>query len=358
MHHAWYDLQNAKSILANFAYSDWDPKHLGRKSEGHTVLIENEPLRKVALASGNAVPWLLASEPLSDGQRSKPMVSLPFYWNLLNNTETYRVYEQFVQDGMPPNVAHLHTGDDYFAWVPIVPGDHITTTCELKVLYEKEGRAGPMKFIEDVWDFRNQRNELAGRLVRKAVTVYYKKDRTPADHAVAPDVAKLVPENRISHLPLHAWKSPCQVDVFDGRPRGYVQDIGPVSWTMMVQWMGAVDDYARTHYDYDYAIERNFPDLTPIVSGPHMGALMIAPVLALAGSGAWIEEFRHVQRHNVNPKDKLTTFGVSEPVSGDKDRVKVSAWLKDDMGRVRNTGTFILRRWVDAPTGALSRRWR
>ncbi len=99
MNYAWYDLDKAKSVLAAFAYSDWDPKHIGQKSEPHIVTIERGALQKVAFASGNALPWLSQSEPLSDGRISAPMVSLPFYWNLINNTTTYRVYEQFVHGG-------------------------------------------------------------------------------------------------------------------------------------------------------------------------------------------------------------------------------------------------------------------
>jgi hypothetical protein len=357
MNYAWYDLEGADSVLADFAYSDWDPKHLERRSDAHIVTIEPGAMRKVAFASGNALPWFTTNEPLADGRVSAPMASLPFYWNLINNTKTYRVYEQFVQDGLSRNVAHLHTGDDYFNFHPILPGDTIATTVELKVLYEKQGRAGPMKFIEDVWSFRNQHNVLAGQLVRKAVTIYYNKERKPAEPQQAPELSSLVPKDRITSLEPQAWRHPKPVDVFDGKPRGYSQDIGPISWTMMVQWMGAVDDYARTHYDFDYAIERGFPGETPIVAGPHMGALMIAPVLALAGRDAWIEEFRHIQRHQINPKERMSTFGVTAPVPGDRNRVQVTSWLVDDKGRTRNSGTFVLRRWDNPPSGSESRRW-
>jgi len=355
MNYAWYNLDGVKSVLAEFAYSDWDSKHIGRTSEPHTVTIEKGAMLKAAFASGNSLPWHVASEPLSDGSRSTPIATLPFYWNLINNTLTYRVYEQFVQDGLSRNVAHLHTGDDYLNYQPILPGDTITTTVELTVLYEKQGRAGPMKFIEDVWSFRNQHNVLAGQLVRKAVTIYYNKNRRPAQPDSGPALSSLVPGNRITTLKPQAWRDPNPVDIFDGQPHGYRQEIGPISWTMMVQWMGAVDDYARTHYDFDYAIERSFPGDTPIVAGPHMGALMIAPVLAWAGSGAWIDEFRHIQRHQINPKDKLSTFGVSKPLPDG--RVEITAWLVDDKNLVRNTGTFVLRRWDNPPPGPESRRW-
>ena len=57
-----------------------------------------------------------------------------------------------------------------------------------------------------------------------------------------------------------------------------------------------------------------------------------------------IEEFRHVQRHPINPKERLTTFGVSEPLGNDPDRLQVKSWLVDDAQHVRNWGTFVVRR--------------
>jgi len=358
LYNVWRNFDDAQSILADFAYSNWDPKHLGRKSDPYMISIERGAIEKVAYASGNAMPWHASSEAIGDGLFSTPMAPLPFYWHLINNTPTYRVYEQFVQEGLDRNVAHLHTGDDYRFFHPIVPGDTIAVTCELTVLYEKQGRAGPMKFIEDVWSFHNQHNMLAGQLVRKAVTIYYTAERQPATPEAAPDVASLVPRNRLTSLDRKAWKRPIAANIFDGVRAGYTQEIGPITWTMMVQWMGAVDDYARTHYDWDYAVERGFPDESPIVAGPHMGALMIAPVLAWAGPSAVIEEFRHIQRHQINPNERMATFGYTEPMpSGDTDRMQVQSWLIDDEKRVRNWGTFVVRKWESPPSGADSRRW-
>jgi hypothetical protein len=87
-----------------------------------------------------------------------------------------------------------------------------------------------------------------------------------------------------------------------------------------------------------------------------MGAAMLAPVVAWAGRNGWVEEFRHIQRRQVNPGDVLTTYGFSRPTA-DPDRVTVEAWLVDDSNHVRNTGTFTIRRWKDAPEGPAARLW-
>ncbi|WP_173933896.1 MaoC family dehydratase N-terminal domain-containing protein [Chelativorans sp. Marseille-P2723] len=352
------DLTGISSILSEFAISDYDESHIGRRSEPFMTKVDQSAVEKVAYASGCAVPWHTSAEQLSNGNVVQPIAAIPFYWYLVNNTPTYRAYETtyVMGDVMKQNDAHLHTGDDYRYYEPITVGDTITVVCELSKVYEKQGRQGRMKFIEDIWEFRNQRNVLVGDLVRKAVTIYAEGTSPQPKPDFGPDLAEKT-RCEVKTLPRRAWDHPDSVvDLFDGKEHAYRQELGPITWTSMIQWMGAVDDYAKTHYDWDYARERGFPGGVPITAGPQMGAAMLAPLVAWAGRNGWIEEFRHIQRRQVNPGDVLTTYGFSKPTE-DPDRVVVEAWLVDDQNRIRNTGVFTVRRWTDAPVGPASRLW-
>lgn len=352
------NLEGVSSILSDFAVSGYDPGHIGRRSDPFMIEIDRSALQKAAFASGSAVPWHGSVDSLDNGDRLQPIASLPFYWYLINNTPTYRAYEtQYVMgEVMKQNDAHLHTGDDYRYFEPITVGDTIAVTCELTRVYEKQGRQGPMKFIEDIWEFRNQHNVLVGDLVRKAVTIYASDSPPPPKPDYGPDLASKT-DAKVKSLSARAWDDPASaVDLFDGKEHAYRQEYGTVSWTSMIQWMGAIDDYAKTHYDWDYARDRGFPGGVPITAGPQMGAAMIAPVVAWAGRNAWMEEFRHIQRRQVNPGDVLTSYGYSKPTD-DPDRVSVEAWLVDDKNNIRNSGVFTIRRWKDAPTGKAARLW-
>ena len=47
--------------------------------------------------------------------------------------------------------------------VPVVAGDVITVTKRLADMYEKEGRSGPLVFVEMEYEFTNQDDELVCR---------------------------------------------------------------------------------------------------------------------------------------------------------------------------------------------------
>lgn len=326
-----------ESVMTDFARSKWDPSHIGRKSSPYTFTVELGAITKVAAASDILRPWSSTTQRAhGPWQRNvEPAAPLFYLWTLLNNTPNYRVYEDWVMHGLEPGSAHIHTGDDYFYWVPIRVGDQITVTCELTKVYEKHGRQGRLVFIEDTWDYRNQRNELAARLVRKAVTVYYENRDTNIPYQPV-ELPPGEPTTLAEVSPID-W-----ADLAKGK-RLYDVDLGPLSRTSMVRWMGAVDDYAATHYDPDYAVEREFPNGQPLAAGPHMGALLAAPVSAWIGADGWLAEFHHLQRHEVFPKDRLRTLGVvSRAPSAADPTVEIETWLVDERGLNRNSGTFVV----------------
>lgn len=352
------DVAGVNSLLLDFALSGFDEGFVGRKSDPFLIEVDRSAVEKAAYAAGMAVPWHAEADPLGNGATLKPIAVLPYFWHLINNTPTYRAYEaKFVMgDVMADRQGHLHTGDDYRYFEPIVVGDTIAVSCEVTRVYHKTGRQGPMKFIEDVWTFLNQHNRVAGELVRKVVTIDAVGTPPPPPPIPGPDLPALTgaAPKRIAARP---WEDPASaVDLFDGREHAFRHEHGAVGLTSMVQWMGAVDDYAKTHYDVDYCRERGFPGDLPITAGPQAGAIMAAPVVAWAGRGGWIEEFRHIQRRSVYPGDVLATCGVARPTA-DRDVVEVEAWLVDDENRVRNTAGFTIRRRAGGPVGERSRLW-
>jgi hypothetical protein len=321
------ELTGVPSVLTDFVRSNWDPALVGRRSTPYSFTVERGAVTKVAAAAEVLGLWLAGGE----GEEAP----LSYLWTMLNNTPDYRVYEDWVMQGLDPGSAHIHTGDDYFLYRPIRVGDRITVTCEISRVYEKPGRQGRLVFIEDTWEFRNDRNELAARLVRKAVTVYY-ENRDPNPRYQQVDAPASVP-GALADIEPVVWSALKKGAVV------YDVDLGPLSRPSMVRWMGAVDDYAATHYDPDYAVERDFPGHQPLAAGPHLGALLAAPVAHWIGDTGRIAEFRHLQRHEVFPKERLRTFGTvsREPTLGDP-TVEVEGWLLDDRGMMRNAGTFVV----------------
>lgn len=320
-------VDDVDSPLADFARSAWDAEHVGKRSEPYRIAVEAGALEKVDYASGIH---------LGSNGSGAPIASHAYFWTLINNTPTYRKYEQYVQHGVEAGSAHVHTGDDYRYLRPIPAGETIAVTCEITRRYEKPGRQGRMVFIEDMWSFHDERGELAGDLVRKAVTVYYDggESKPRYDIVAVPDVAVA----RAGALP---EIEPARLEL--GRPTHAAQ-YDAVSLTMMVQWMGAVDDYARTHYDPAYAAERGFPGGKPLVAGPHGGALMLGPLAQALGPRWWIERFDHLQRHVIVPDELLRTFGRVTRLHDDGGGIELELFLVDAEDRVRHSGVAVVRR--------------
>jgi acyl dehydratase len=326
-------LDGVEGVVTDFARSAWDPSYVGRRSQPYVFTVEAGAVEKVIYAARTEPAMYRAGGGIAVSAQVAP---LSFLWTLVNNTPTYRSYERFIMHELPAASAHVHAGDVYMSFHPIFVGDTVAVTVEITGVQEKLGHEGRLVFIDLTWQFANQRSDLAATLTLKAATIYRAEAGTspaPAETVAAP-VGTGAGLGQLGRLD---W------DALQRGDLAFDVDLGPLTRTAIVQWMGAVDDYATTHYDPDYARERGFPGGQPIASGPHLGSLMLAPVMERLHHDGWVQRFDHRQRRPVSPNDRLRTFGVVSEKSANT--IAIDAWLVDDESRIRNTGRFVVRRW-------------
>ncbi|MCH8195388.1 MAG: MaoC family dehydratase N-terminal domain-containing protein [Chloroflexi bacterium] len=70
-----------------------------------------------------------------------------------------------------PGTRILNGGAETEYFVPIRPGDVITSSSKLAEVYERQGRMGLMKFVVTQTDWKNQRGELVR--INKNTLIYY-----------------------------------------------------------------------------------------------------------------------------------------------------------------------------------------
>ncbi|MHB1006406.1 MAG: MaoC/PaaZ C-terminal domain-containing protein [Chloroflexota bacterium] len=106
----------------------------------------------------------------------------------------------------------------------------------------------------------------------------------------------------------------------------------------LVRYAGAVNDYARIHYDYGYARHRGFPGV--IVHGLFKAACMGQLVTDWAGPKAWVKkasaQYRGIDEpfHDMACKGKVVDKYIRE---GER-LVDVEVWTENDKGQVTTKG--------------------
>ena len=139
----------------------------------------------------------------------------------------------------------------------------------------------------------NLRNQLAARLIRKAVALDFgasgalsspSEDRigVPPDPVASPwqggpDVRSAFTPGQVTHVKRH--------------PK--------FNWMSMMGWLAAVDEYSPTHYDPDFAKAHRYGDGRNIVAGPQLASVMVAALEEALGGAWWIGAYENVQRRAV-----------------------------------------------------------
>lgn len=331
MHPANRSVEGVPSILADMALSAWDEALVGTESEPHVHVVDEGAVQRVAAGVGDDPPWNRDPESAVANRFGGLVAPYMYLWTILNNTPTYRRYEHWVMHEMEAGTAHLHVGDDYRYLEPIRPGDRITCRCRIDAVREKRGSQGRLVFLDDTWTFVNQHGRDVARLTCKAVTLYRERSGEGTPPSRAPDGVgrgqewrEGTPAPRLEQL---AVGDP--IPVFEHR----------LSMRENILWMAAVDDYAYTHYDPDYALEHGFPGGRSLLAGPHLGGVMVADVARWLGEGGWIREVSHIQRHGVGVGAVVRVAGrIARLDPGPHGpTARVEAWLLDGEDRVLNT---------------------
>lgn len=337
MHTPLESIVGINSVLRDFVDSGFDPSHLGRTSEPHMFTVEQGAVNRVIWASGVGADW--QQEPGRVG-----IAPHAYFFYLLNNTPTYRAYEQWVVGGVPEGMSHLHTGDEFHYYAPMRVGDTLAVTTTISRLERKQGRNGPLVMIEDEWKVTNQRNERIGSVVRKVATVEFAvRDKAPIYRIADVPVDRLGvsrPDSGVRHGDLKNLQLGEITHAFDH---------GAINWLRMMSWLAAVDEYSPTHYDPDYALSHGYPDGKSIVAGPQMAAWLLAPVVTLFSDAWHVRHYRNRQLREVFPNERLYSYGR---IAGRRNTAKgtevdLELWLMDEKSQIRGDATAILveRAW-------------
>lgn len=332
MYYVGKETDGVHSLLVDYAKSGRSQTYAGRTSEPHLFVIDEKSIEQVAYACGAAHDWRLPSGA-NRGPIEAPHAYL-FY--LLNNTRTYRVYEQTIIAGLPSGKAQLHAGDDFHYLQPILSGDVLAVTATILPNYRKTGRHGELEFFSDEWRMYNQRNELAARLIRKVIALDFGESGT----LKSPD------EQRVE-LPAEpgspTWADATTVEsAFTVGQTTHLKRHPKFGWMSMMAWLAAVDEYSPTHYDPDFAKSHRYGDGRNIVAGPQLASVMVSALEESLGPGWWISDYENVQRRAVYPNEKLVSFSKVHSVSDGTARVHL--WLVDEDGVVKGTGEATVKR--------------
>lgn len=330
MHYVGKATRDVSSLLVDYARSGRADSFVGRTSEPYLITADPKSIEQVSYASGAARPWRLPS-----GAGRDPIEAPHAYlFYLYNNTSTYRVYEQTIITGLPEGRAQLHAGDDFYYDHPILSGDVLAITATILPSYTRKGRHGEMRFYADEWRMYNQRNQLAARLVRKAVALDFGASGTLS----SPDEGRVeIPADDVAPSWIGARNAPT---AFTPGQVTHVKRHPTFDWMSMMGWLAAVDEYSPTHFDPDFAKAHRYGGGRNIVAGPQLASSMVAALEESLGPAWWIGTYENVQRRAVYPNETLTSFSRVEDVSGESARIRL--WLVDDHGVVKGTGVAVV----------------
>ena len=331
MHHLGKETTGVHSLLVDYANSGRSESFVGRTSEPYLYVVDEKSIEQVAYACGAAHDWRMPGGAFR-GPVEAPHAYL-FY--LLNNTRTYRVYEKTIITRLPSGRAQLHAGDDFHYLCPTLSGDVLAVTATILPSYRKTGRHGELEFFSDEWRMYNQRNELAARLIRKAIALDFGESgvlTSPAEHRV-----DLPPE---SGPP--TWLRTSDVEsAFNTGQIVHLKRHPTFTWMSMMGWLAAVDEYSPTHYDPDFARSHRYGGGRNIVAGPQLASVMVAALEESLGAGWWISDYENVQRRAVYPNETLSSFSRVHAIGDGAARIHL--WLVDDEGVVKGTGEATVR---------------
>jgi len=141
---------------------------IGNKAKGQPEVIELNMIKEWA----KAVAWpdppnlLYTDEVFASKTRYKGIIAPPCFFTRLGHGLSAKVIE------LPEAGAEANGEGQYEPFLPIRPGDTITTICILDDVKEKIGRKGRLLFIYCRYEFINQHDELIGTGMRSVIKIY------------------------------------------------------------------------------------------------------------------------------------------------------------------------------------------
>ena len=146
-------------------------KAIGVESEPTIVLVEKEPIRRLAAAMGDNNP-LYHDEEYAKKLGYRSIIAPPGFQPTYSFTLKTAPMRADAGPRMPTGFARfMNGGDEYEFFQPIQAGDVLSITRRLGDLYERDGRMGKMFFTVNETVFRNQKKEIV--LIQRSTTIAY-----------------------------------------------------------------------------------------------------------------------------------------------------------------------------------------
>jgi len=225
--------------------------------------------------------------------------------------------ESHFQVPLPFNSYGLNGGSDWQFLRPPYVGEWITRQYRILNIYQKQGRSGPLVFVERQETQTNQN----GRVILLARHVSIHRGLPSAEEVarVAADVQALrsvpisppgpddLPKNPVDSAKAQRPSQRLFEDVVVGAELDPVIK-GPITTTHLVRWAAANGNYARIHWDLPFAqVNQGLQNV--VVNGSlknqYMGQLMVD----FAGQSGWFKRFVVQHRGMDYPGDVLTATG-------------------------------------------------
>jgi acyl dehydratase len=263
----------------------------------------------------------------------------PFYVLDDDNVQGY------LGEPMPTRGIFKHgfsAGDEYESFVPVRPGDVITSTTTLADMYEKQGRPGIGRMLFSRFDkaYRNQRNQVVS--VCRWTSVGYEgpaegeesagqRQPTEAQKPAADDVTPTILK----------WDDQWVTQpYFEDVTEGY--ELMPLARLQtrkrFVRYAQASNDLSDIHFDYDLVTKRGLPDV--VAQGALTGAYIASMVTNWATPEGFLSKLSVQYRGYSVPGDVITTRGV---VTGTRQQegkniVDCEVWAETQTGHRVTTG--------------------
>jgi len=225
----------------------------------------------------------------------------------------------------PPFERQLLAGEEFEFFIPVRPGDSISSRVVLGDIYEKKSQStsGALVFMLEDKDYRNQRNELVAKVRWRRVFV-----QTPPPAALAPP--PLVPDRRARPATIH----PTQVffeDVEVGM--GIPPMEKDVTATTIAKWAGATGDIGPPHLDAEF-VQKVYGMPRVFAHGPLIGAYLAQLITNWIGGWGILRKHSTQYRGNVFAGEIVTFSGkvIRKWTDRDDRLVECETWAENGPG--------------------------
>ena len=216
---------------------------------------------------------------------------------------------------LPFNSYGLNGGSDWQFLRPPYVGQWITRQFRILDIYQKQGRSGPLVFVERQETQTNQDGDVI--LQARRLSIHRGLNQDADAPQSGPTVARDLQTVPLSPPGPDEQVPPPQPSA---RPQLYFEDIadgmtlppvikGPLTTTHLVRWAAANGNYARIHWDLPFAQTRQGLE-NVVVNGSLKNQYLGQLLVDFAGQGGWLRRF-YVQHRGMDyPGDLLTATGA------------------------------------------------